>query len=839
MRQPVLFGLLAMTLLAVLLAGCGGQAQPTSTTTPTPLPAVSTPVPTAPEAVDAWNRIRSAGRMVVGVSADYPPFESYDANFQLDGFDIALIKAIGQKLGVEVEFNDFAFDGLLDAVQLGQADLAISAIAATEERRERVDFSDIYFISHGVALANAAAPFDTLASLEDLRGQRIAVEGGTVFESWARSNLVQAGIVPEADLHVYGDVQQAVRDVQRSLVDVVLLDLQPAQAFVQQGGVKIVGEDVALERFAIALPKGQDALRRVVNKALAELQGENLIFTLAEQYLDAQPEEIVAVPTPTPEPATPTPVPNVTATPAPTLPPPAGCIDGMAWVADLTYDDQGMAAPPIIPPGQPFVKSWRVRNSGTCTWNNTYFLAFRSGNVPAAQMGGQPVYVQGTVAPGGTYDFSANLTAPTQPGGYQGFWQMRNPNGKAFGETIWVGIRVPAPAQPTPAPTQTPVPGITFTANSTNIQQGQCVTISWNAVNVREVYYYQQGQDWQNHGVAGQASHQECPQQTTTYYLRVVMQDGSVQTRQLTVNVTPVVGAPQIYSFSASPQGQILAGQCVTLQWNAGGAAISDVLLSRNRPQAEPLWDGAPYQGSYQDCPPGAGQMTYTLRVTGPGGSSQGSQNVTVVSAQPTATPAPQPTATPVPQPPTIDAFSVDPQQISAGQCVNIFWSFSGTGLAAAQLFRNGEVIGGDLAPSGQQQDCPPVTGIVQYRIQVDSEFAGSAQRTAQVDVAQAPAPEQPPQITSFLADPPQIGLANTCTTLTWSIGGSSIASVTLTRTDRDGNVVVLAEGDAFSPFQDCADLSLAGQTLIYTLTVSSEFGGSVSQDLPVVFAAG
>lgn len=834
--KAVAVNLALFALLSLLLAACGGSAQPTPTTTPTALPAASTPVATASPPVAAWDRIRSAGRMVVGVSADYPPFESYDANFQLDGFDIALMKAIGQKLGVEVEFNDFAFDGLLDSVQLGQADLAISAIAATEERRERVDFSDVYFISHGVALANAVAPFDTLASLEDLRGQRVAVEGGTVFQSWAESNLVEPGIVPEADLHVYGDVQQAVRDVQRGLVDVVLLDLQPAQAFMQRGGVKIVGQDVALERFAIALPKGQDGLRRAVNNALAELQGENLILTLAGQYLDAQPQEIVAVPTPTPEPATPTPAPNATPTAAPTVAPPAGCIDGMAWVADLNYDDKNMSAPPIIPPGQMFVKSWRLRNSGACTWDNTYFLGYDHGNVPASSMGGRPARITQPVPPGAMVDLSADLVAPTSPGGYQGFWQMRNGQGRAFGETIWVGVRVPAPNQPTPAPTQTPVPGITFTANTTNIQQGQCVTVSWNAVNVQAVYYYQDGQNWQDHGVAGQASHQECPQQTTTYNLRVVMADGSVQTRQLTISVNPVAGAPQIYSFTASPQGQILAGQCVTLQWNVGGAAISDVLLSRNN---QPLWDGAPYQGSTQDCPPGAGQMTYTLRVTGPGGNSQGSQNVTVVSAQPTATPAPQPTATPVPQPPVIDAFSVDPQQISAGQCVNIFWSFSGTGLAAAQLFRNGEVIGSDLAPSGQQQDCPPVTGIVQYRIQVDSETTGSAQRTAQVTVVQAQAPEQPPQISNFLADPPQIGLANTCTTLTWSISGSSIASVTLTRTDRDGNVVMLAEGDAFSPFQDCADLSLAGQTLIYTLTVSSEFGGSVRQELPVVFAAG
>lgn len=439
--------LLALGLLAMLLAACTNP-QPTPTPTATPAAAVTTPAPAVPDHTDAWQRIQSAGRIVVGVSADYPPFESYDANFQLDGFDIALMKAIGEKLGVEVEFNDFAFDGLFGALQIGQADAAISAISETPERRELVDFSDVYFISHGVALGSDQANLPVIASVEDLRGLRVAVEGGTIFESWARDELLAPGIVTEADLHVYTDVEKAVKDVQRGLVDVVLLDLQPALAFTQQGGVKIVAE----------------------------------------------------------------------------------------------------------------------------------------------------------------------------------------------------------------------------------------------------------------------------------------------------------------------------------------------------------------------------------------------------MSAQPTNTPAPQPTATPRPQPPVIDAFSVDPQQISAGQCVNIHWSFSGTDLVAAQLFRNGEVIGGDLAPLGVQQDCPPVTGSVEYRIQVDSETAGSAQRTAQVNVVEA---ALPPQITSFLANPPQIGLADTCTTLTWTVSGSGIASVSLTRTDQDGSVVMLAESDASSPFQDCVDASLAGQTLIYTLTVSSEFGGSGSQTLPVVFAAG
>ena len=218
-----------------------------------------------------------------------------------------------------------------------------------------------------------------------------------------------------------------------------------------------------------------------------------------------------------------------------------------------------------------------------------------------------------TVAPGQTYDFSVNLTAPTTPGVYQGFWQMRNPAGTPFGETIWVGIRVPAPPQPTAAPTQTPVPNISFTVNSTNINQGQCVTFQWSVTNVQAVYFYADGQNWQNNGVAGQGSSTQCPTQTTTYYLRVVQNDGTVETRAITIYVTPVANAPQITQFSLNPS-TLQVGQCLTIQWNVSGD-VTTVQVLRNNAS---LWDGAPIRGSMQDCPPGAGQMTYTLVATGP-----------------------------------------------------------------------------------------------------------------------------------------------------------------------------------------------------------------------------
>ncbi|MCB0024826.1 MAG: transporter substrate-binding domain-containing protein, partial [Caldilinea sp.] len=78
----------------------------------------------APDTND-WERVRQAGVITFGTAADYPPFEFYNSNYELDGFDIALAKALAEQMGVEVEFKDFAFDGLLGSLQVGAIDAAI------------------------------------------------------------------------------------------------------------------------------------------------------------------------------------------------------------------------------------------------------------------------------------------------------------------------------------------------------------------------------------------------------------------------------------------------------------------------------------------------------------------------------------------------------------------------------------------------------------------------------------------------------------------------------------------------------------------------------------------
>ena len=148
---------------------------------------------------------------------------------------------------------------------------------------------------------------------------------------------------------------------------------------------------------------------------------------------------------------TPAPAPTATPTSEPVQPQPTptgDCIDEATFVRDVTIPDNTH-----LSPGQHFVKTWRLRNSGTCTWSTDYALVFAGGD---SMDGPAFVSLPGTVAPGNTVDLSVNLVAPTSSETYKGNWQLRNADGVLFGTDdqanpgMWVQIVVGPTATPTP-----------------------------------------------------------------------------------------------------------------------------------------------------------------------------------------------------------------------------------------------------------------------------------------------------------------------------------------------------------------------------------------------------
>ena len=318
-----------------------------------------------------WERVQSKGRIIVGTTGDYAPFEYYNAEYRLDGFDVALIREVAERLGLRVELHDYAFDGLGAALAIGQVDAVIAAISVTDEREALVDFTDVYHVDKGVVVTREGSAMGPVSSVPDLARYRVGVEAGSVFQA-DLERLVSAGEMPSNQVHFYATAAEGTADLLRGKLDLLVLDEAAAKALLAQGGLEIAGEGLGTRRYAIAIPQGAATLQSELNRALRELAEDGTLAQLSERYLGAPSEPLHPLPTSTPG-ATPT-------------PPGMGCLDASARIGELAYDDDEMRNPPQIENDTPFSKGWRLRNVGTCTWTEEYALRYVHGNRAEAKL---------------------------------------------------------------------------------------------------------------------------------------------------------------------------------------------------------------------------------------------------------------------------------------------------------------------------------------------------------------------------------------------------------------------------------------------------------------------
>ncbi|GAB4481478.1 MAG: hypothetical protein OHK0031_03390 [Anaerolineales bacterium] len=159
----------------------------------------------------------------------------------------------------------------------------------------------------------------------------------------------------------------------------------------------------------------------------------NAIQTAVVQTVVAEVTQTAAAFTPTPS-ATFTPAaPSATPTPEVTATPTINICDNSSWVADASVPDNT-----VMTPGQAFEKTWRVKNTGSCTWTGAYTIRYGYGD----RLGGQDTYISQEVLSNQEAEISLKLTAPTKPGTYRGYWRLYNNNGYAFGEYFSVIIIV-------------------------------------------------------------------------------------------------------------------------------------------------------------------------------------------------------------------------------------------------------------------------------------------------------------------------------------------------------------------------------------------------------------
>ncbi len=213
--------------------------------------------------------------------ATYRPFEYFNENRELVGYDIDLFRAIGEAAGFETRFQHQTFEGGLAGLRIGKFDAMISAMTITEERQKTFLFSDPYYdAGQVVAVREDEAEID---SFEDLAGRIVGAVRGT-------TGYYKATEIPDAEILEYDTIELAFTALQIGSVDAVVNDEPTSRAIsAKRGGFKLVGGPLTKEQYGIVMMKDREALAARINAALKLLKENGELDRLHQKWIAGGP----------------------------------------------------------------------------------------------------------------------------------------------------------------------------------------------------------------------------------------------------------------------------------------------------------------------------------------------------------------------------------------------------------------------------------------------------------------------------------------------------------------------------------------------------------------------
>jgi len=231
---------------------------------------------------ETWARIRQEGLMRVGMDPSWPHFEYIDESTgQIVGLDVDLARAIGQRLGVEVELVNVGFDSLYDALYMGRFDAIISALPYAPLLLGDVAYSISYFNAGQVLVVSESAD-QRISEVNDLSGKRLGVEWGSEGDVVGRRLLKE---IEGLSLQTYLTSEAALRALRGGEVEAAIVDAVSAYEFIAaEGGVQVVGDPLTDEPYVIAVRLNSPLLLKAINEALVEMKEDGTLQRLQEKW---------------------------------------------------------------------------------------------------------------------------------------------------------------------------------------------------------------------------------------------------------------------------------------------------------------------------------------------------------------------------------------------------------------------------------------------------------------------------------------------------------------------------------------------------------------------------
>jgi len=261
-NKKLLAVILALAMLSLFVIACGGSGE------------ISNNLGTIENGV-----------LVMATSADFPPYEFWEGN-EIVGIDAEIAAAIAEKLGLELRIDDIDFDSIIPAVVAGRADIGMAGMTVTDERLESVDFSVSYATGVQVIIVREDSEITSVDDLfEEGANFTIGVQTATTGDLYSTWDLEDEGL---ATINRYRRGADAVQSLITGRVDCVIIDNEPAKAFVAVNpGLVILETEFAVEDYAIAIRKGNIALKDAIDNALSELFANGTVQRIVDKYITA------------------------------------------------------------------------------------------------------------------------------------------------------------------------------------------------------------------------------------------------------------------------------------------------------------------------------------------------------------------------------------------------------------------------------------------------------------------------------------------------------------------------------------------------------------------------
>ncbi|WP_306231173.1 amino acid ABC transporter substrate-binding protein [Agrococcus beijingensis] len=223
-------------------------------------------------------QVQEAGVIVVATEGTYSPFSFHEGGAgELTGFDVDVITAVADELGVEVEFQETQWDGIFAGLDAGRFDVIANQVSITPERQERYEFSTPYTYSPGVLIVPEGSD---IAGFDSLSGRTSAQSltsnwAETATEAGAQVEEVE-GFAQAAELLRQGRVDATIND------RLTFLDYEQSQG--GETGLSIVAETDEVSESAVAFRPGSETLVAAVDEALAALAADGTLAEISERY---------------------------------------------------------------------------------------------------------------------------------------------------------------------------------------------------------------------------------------------------------------------------------------------------------------------------------------------------------------------------------------------------------------------------------------------------------------------------------------------------------------------------------------------------------------------------